>query len=50
MKNKTLKRIWNIVTSALVALVVLLAVVLVGVRLFGLRTYAVMSGSMEPTS
>ena len=49
MKNKALKRIWNIVTSALVALVVLLAVVLVGVRLFGLRTYAVMSGSMEPT-
>ena len=36
-------------TSALVALVVLLAVFLVGVRLFGLRTYAVMSGSMEPT-
>lgn len=49
MKNKALKKIWNIVTSVLVALVVLLAVALVGVRLFGVRTYAVMSGSMEPT-
>lgn len=36
-------------TSVLVALVVLLALALVGVRLFGVRTYAVMSGSMEPT-
>lgn len=49
MKNKALKKKWNIVTSVLVAMVVLLAVALVGVRLFGVRTYAVMSGSMEPT-
>lgn len=45
----TLKKIWNIVSTVLVALVVLLALLLVGVRLFGLRVYTVLSGSMEPT-
>lgn len=45
----TLRKFWNILTTVLVALVVLLAVALVGVRLFGIRTYAVLSGSMEPT-
>ena len=45
----TIKRIWNIVTSVLVGLVVLLAVALVGVRLIGLNPYVVLSGSMEPT-
>lgn len=45
----TLRKIWNILTTILVVLVVLLAVALVGVRLFGIRTYAVLSGSMEPT-
>lgn len=46
---KKAKKIWNVVTTTLVVLVVLLAVALAGVRLFGLRVYYVMSGSMEPT-
>lgn len=46
--NKTLKTIWNIISTVIVVIVVLLAVLLVGVRLFGITTYAVISGSMEP--
>ncbi|MGI6029128.1 MAG: signal peptidase I [Candidatus Heteroscillospira sp.] len=46
--NKTLKRIWNIVTTVLVAAIVLLAVALAGVRVIGLTPFAVLSGSMEP--
>ena len=49
MKNKALKRLWNIVTSVLVALVVLLALLLVGARIVGLQVFTVLSGSMEPT-
>ena len=44
-----LKRIWNVVSTVLVAAVVLLAVLLVGARLLGLQVYTVLSGSMEPT-
>lgn len=44
----TAKKIWNVVTTLLVAAVVLLAIALVGVRLFGLQVYTVLSGSMEP--
>lgn len=47
--NKTLKRIWDSITTVLVAAIVLLAVLLVGFRLAGFRAYAVLSGSMEPT-
>ncbi len=47
--RKTVKRIWNAVTTVLVGLLLLLAVALVGVRLFGLQVYTVLSGSMEPT-
>lgn len=46
--NKTLKTVWNIISTVIVVIVVLLAVLLVGVRLFGITTYAVISGSMEP--
>lgn len=46
--NKTLKIVWNVISTIIVVLVVLLAVALVGVRLFGVQTYAVVSGSMEP--
>lgn len=46
--NQTLRRIWDIISTVLVVLVVLLAVALVGVRLVGIQTYAVVSGSMEP--
>ena len=47
--NKTIKRIWNWISSILVGIVVLLAIALVGVRLVGLRPFVVLSGSMEPT-
>lgn len=47
--NKTIKQIWNWISSILVGIVVLLAVALVGVRVVGLSPYAVLSGSMEPT-
>ena len=47
--RKTIKRIWNWISSILVAAVVLLAVALVGVRIVGLQPYVVLSGSMEPT-
>ena len=47
--SQTLKRMWNIFTTILVAAVVILALLLVGVRIFGLQVYAVLSGSMEPT-
>lgn len=46
---KTVRKIWEGVTTILVALVVILAVLLVGVRLFGLQVFTVLSGSMEPT-
>ena len=45
----TIRKIWNIFTSALVALAVLLALLLVGARLVGLQVFTVLSGSMEPT-
>lgn len=44
-----LKIIWNVFTTVLVAVVLLLAAALVGVRLVGLQPYTVLSGSMEPT-
>lgn len=46
---KVIKRIWNVVTTVLVALVVLLAIALVGIRLVGFQVFTVLSGSMEPT-
>lgn len=47
--NRTVKKVWNTISTILVALVVLLAIALVGVRLFGLQVFTVLSGSMEPT-
>lgn len=47
--SKSIKKVWNIVTSVLVAAFVILALLLVGARVFGLQVYAVLSGSMEPT-
>jgi signal peptidase len=47
--GKRFKRIWNIITSILVGIVVLVAIVLVGVRFVGLQVFTVLSGSMEPT-
>ncbi len=44
----TFKKIWNIVSTVIVALVVLCAVFLMGSRLLGYQYYTVISGSMEP--
>lgn len=46
--KKSIIKVWNVFTSALVALVVILALLLVGVRLFGMQVFTVLSGSMEP--
>ena len=40
---------WDSITTALVAIVVILALLLVGARLIGLHVFSVLSGSMEPT-
>ena len=44
----TLKNIWNVVSTIIVAAVVVLAMLLVGVRALGFQVYTVLSGSMEP--
>ena len=46
--NKKVKKVWNIVSTALVVLVVICAVFLMGSRLLGYQCYNVISGSMEP--
>ena len=46
--NKTFKKIWNAVTTALVVIVVIFARLLVGARVIGLLPLTVLSGSMEP--
>ena len=46
---KTVRKIWDRVTTILVTMVVILAVLLVGVRLVGFQVFTVLSGSMEPT-
>ena len=46
---KAVRRLWGIVSGAVLGLIVLLALALVGVRALGLTPYAVLSGSMEPT-
>lgn len=43
-----MKKIWNVVSTALVILMVLCAVFLMGSRLLGYQCYTVISGSMEP--
>ena len=48
MKNKALKKAWDISSTILVVLVVIFAALLVGARLIGLNVYTVLSGSMEP--
>lgn len=46
--NNTFKKIWNIVSTALVVLMVLCAVFLMGSRLIGYQCYTVISPSMTP--
>lgn len=45
---KKFKKIWDIFTTVLTVVFVLLAVALVGMRLFGFQVFTVLSGSMEP--
>ena len=46
--QKTIKRVWNTVTTVLIGLVVLLAGLIWGCRLLGYEVLVVQSGSMEP--
>lgn len=46
--NRTVKKVWNVVTTVLVAIVVVFALLLLGARLVGLQVFNVLSGSMEP--
>ena len=46
--NKTLKKVWDAITTTLVAVVVIMALLMVGARFFGYQVFAVISGSMEP--
>lgn len=48
MKKQTLKKIWDVVSTVIVVLVVLCAVFLMGSRVLGYQVYTVISGSMEP--
>ena len=45
---KALKKIWNVLTTVLVVLMVICAAFLMGSRLLGYKCYTVISGSMEP--
>lgn len=46
--SKSFKTIWNVFTTVVIVLVVILAMLLSGVRILGLQVFAVLSGSMEP--
>ena len=46
--NNTLQKIWIIVSTALVVIMVLCAVFLMGSRVMGYQCFTVISGSMEP--
>ena len=48
MPSVNWKKVWNIVSTAAVILVVVLAVLLMGARVVGLRVFHVVSPSMEP--
>lgn len=48
-KMEKFKKIWNLVSTFFVVLVVCFAVFLMGSRLMGFRVFNVISGSMEPT-
>lgn len=43
------KKIWNGITTMLVAVVVIMALLLAGPRVIGMQVFTVLSGSMEPT-
>lgn len=45
----TVKKVWSITSTVLIALVVLAAIFLLGSRLVGFRVFNIVSGSMEPS-
>ena len=47
--NQTVKKIWNLVTTVLIAVIAGAVLLLFSFRLFGLKGFTVLSGSMEPT-
>ena len=46
--NSTLKKIWNVVSTVLVVLMVLFTVLLMGARIIGFKCFNIISPSMEP--
>ncbi len=46
--NAVLKKVWNVFSTVIVVLVVIMAVFLMGSRLVGFKVFTVISGSMEP--
>ena len=46
---RAIRKLWSVISTVLVVVIVLLAIALVGVRVVGLTPFAVLSGSMEPT-
>lgn len=47
--NGFLKKLWNVVTTAVVVIMIIAATFLLGSRLFNFRVFNVLSNSMEPT-
>lgn len=47
-KKNGLKKVWDVISTTLVILIVLCAVFLMGSRLMGYQVFNVISGSMEP--
>ena len=45
---KTIGKVWNVITTLLVTVVIILALLLAGVRFIGFQVFTVLSGSMEP--
>ena len=48
VERSTWRKVWNIVSIVLVAIVVLIAILLMGAKIIGLKTYSVISPSMQP--
>lgn len=46
---KTIQKIWNMVSTVLIAIIAVVALLLLSFRIFGLQGFTVLSGSMEPT-
>lgn len=46
--GKAFKKVWNVISTILVVLIVFCAVFLMGTRLMGYQVFNVISGSMEP--